>query len=205
MLNSRSPSLSRGRTAAWADERRNSRRDKIAVRRFTPVAISVDLGDRRLETVGGVEGAAGTDMFGDACAGILAALPMPLGSLIELLSPPALPEPCGIPLTPASCARDFMGAVKLVTNAKAKNADLPNIGHSPVRVPNELTVPIPRAAALRPSLGRHLVQTLDCGLPSADRSGHRCNEASELLSCWNQYPLGVLVRDGSPAAHSDSL
>ena len=62
---------------------------------------------------------------------------MPLGSLTELLTPPMLPGPCGIPLTPASCARDFIGAVKLATNAKAKKADLPNIGDSPVRVPNE--------------------------------------------------------------------
>lgn len=62
---------------------------------------------------------------------------MPLGSLTVLLIPPMLPGPCGIPLTPASCASDFIGAVKLATNAKAKKADLPNIGHSPVRVPNE--------------------------------------------------------------------
>jgi hypothetical protein len=76
-------------------------------------------------------------MLGEGSGGILAALPMPLGSLIELLTPPMLPGPCGIPLTPASCARDFIGAVKLATNAKTKKADLPNIGRSPVKVPNE--------------------------------------------------------------------
>jgi hypothetical protein len=123
--------------ASWADERRNSRRDKVAARRFTLVTICVDLGEGRLEAAGGAEGTTGTDMLGDAGGGILAAFPMPLGSLIELLTPPMLPGPCGIPLTPASCARDFIGAVKLATNAKAKKADLPNIGHSPVRVPNE--------------------------------------------------------------------
>jgi hypothetical protein len=32
--------------------------------------------------------------------GILAALPTPLGSLIELLVPPTLPGPAGMPLTP---------------------------------------------------------------------------------------------------------
>jgi hypothetical protein len=32
--------------------------------------------------------------------GTLEALPMPLGSLIELLLPPTLPGPAGIPLTP---------------------------------------------------------------------------------------------------------
>jgi hypothetical protein len=52
---------------------------------------------------------------------------MPLGSLTELLRPPALPGPRGIPLTPASWATDFMGAAKLATNARAKNADLPNM------------------------------------------------------------------------------
>src|SRR5450759_384287 len=85
MLSSRSRSLSRRRMASWADERRNSRRDKVAARRFTLVTICVDLGEGRLEAAGGAEGTTGTDMLGDAGGGILAALPMPLGSLIELL------------------------------------------------------------------------------------------------------------------------
>lgn len=61
---------------------------------------------------------------------------MPLGSLAELLTPPMLPGPWGIPLTPASparCARDLLGAIKLATNARAKNADLPNIDHTPAK------------------------------------------------------------------------
>jgi hypothetical protein len=66
---------------------------------------------------------------------------MPLGSLIVLLTPPMLPGPCGIPLTPASCAKDFIGAVKPATNAKAnpntKKADLQSIDHTPIRIPNE--------------------------------------------------------------------
>jgi hypothetical protein len=76
-------------------------------------------------------------MLGEGSGGILAALPMPLGSLIELLTPPMLPGPCGMPLTPASCARDFTGAVKLATNAKTKKAALPIIGRAPVKAPNE--------------------------------------------------------------------
>src|ERR1700694_3049879 len=109
----------------------------VAARGFTFATIRVALGERRLEMAGGAEGTTGTDMFGAAGGGTLAALPMPLGSLIELLTPPTLPGPWGIPLTPASCARDIIGALKQYTNAKAKKADLPNIGHSPVKRSNE--------------------------------------------------------------------
>jgi hypothetical protein len=100
------------------------------------VTIGVDL-----EIIGAVEGATGTDVLGDGSGGSLAALPMPLGSLIVLLTPPMLPGPCGIPLTPASCANDLMGTVKPATNAKAdtntkaKKADLQGIDHTPIRIP----------------------------------------------------------------------
>jgi hypothetical protein len=66
-------------------------------------------------------------MLGGGDGGILAALPTPLGSLTELLRPPALPGPRGIPLTPASCAKDGTDADKQPANAKAKNDDLPNM------------------------------------------------------------------------------
>jgi hypothetical protein len=56
---------------------------------------------------------------------------MPLGSLTELFSPPALPGPLRMPLTPASCAKDAIDAVTATKHAKAKNDDLPNIDHSP--------------------------------------------------------------------------
>jgi hypothetical protein len=56
---------------------------------------------------------------------------MPLGSLSELFRPPALPGPPGMPLTPASCAKDAIDAVTTTKHAKVKNADLPNIDHSP--------------------------------------------------------------------------
>jgi len=39
-------------------------------------------------------------LLGGGGGGTLAALPMPLGSLIELLPPPTLPGPDGMPLTP---------------------------------------------------------------------------------------------------------
>src|ERR1700681_2788129 len=42
-----------------------------------------------------------------------------------------------MPLPPASCAKDAMGAISVTKNAKAKNADLPNIDHTPVRQCNE--------------------------------------------------------------------
>jgi hypothetical protein len=130
MLIFRSIDLSWARIAAWEDERRNSRREDTA-RRFTFVTIGADLGDRRPETVG-AEGTTGTAMLGGGGGWVLAALPMPLGSFTELFRPPALPGPLGMPLTPASCAKDAMGAISVTKNAKAKNADLPNIDHVPV-------------------------------------------------------------------------
>src|SRR5258708_35164582 len=39
-------------------------------------------------------------VLGGGGGGTLAALPMPLGSLTELLTPPTLPGPDGMPLTP---------------------------------------------------------------------------------------------------------
>jgi hypothetical protein len=62
-------------------------------------------------------------MFGGGVGGILAALPMPLGSLTELLRPPALPGP-RMPLTPASWAQDVAGAARTAARAKAKIAGL---------------------------------------------------------------------------------
>ena len=133
MLSVGSISLCRRRTVSWEDKRRSSRRDKVAVRPFTRATIRVALGEGRLEITGGADGTTGADMFGEGGGGILAALPMPLGSLIELLTPPALPGPCGTPLTPASCASKLIGALKPAANTSAKKADLPNIGHSPVK------------------------------------------------------------------------
>jgi len=89
----------------------------------------VTAGETRVDTIGAAEGTAGTAMLGGGGA-ILAALPMPLGSLTELLRPLALPGPRGMPLTPASWAR--AGAARLAANTKAKRTDfkrtdLPNM------------------------------------------------------------------------------
>ena len=64
-------------------------------------------------------------MAGGGIAGTLAALPMPLGSLIEPLSPRAFPGPGGMPLTPASWAGDLDGAARRPRTATVSNAALP--------------------------------------------------------------------------------
>jgi len=125
MLNFESSSFSRVRETR-AEERRNSRRDARASCRVALRTIGAGLEDTPLET----DGTTGTAMLGGGGAGTRAALPMPLGSLTELLRPPALPGPRGMPLTPASCARVGAGAARQLTNANAKNDDLPNIDHA---------------------------------------------------------------------------
>jgi hypothetical protein len=112
------------------DERRPSRRDARASCRVALRTIGADLDDTRLETDGAADGTVGTAVLGGGGADTLAALPMPLGSLTELLRPPMLPGPRGMPLTPASCARHGAGAARQLTNANAKNADFPNIDHA---------------------------------------------------------------------------
>jgi hypothetical protein len=134
MLKFRSICLSRVRTAARPDKRRSSRRDKDAVRPYTRRTVGADLGDRRLENTGAAEGTTGAVMVGAGGGGIFAALPTPLGSLIELLTPPMLPGPCGIPLTPASCANAGTSPIEQTQNASANAADLPNIDHTPERM-----------------------------------------------------------------------
>jgi hypothetical protein len=62
---------------------------------------------------------------GGGIAGTLAALPMPLGSLTEPLSPRAFAGPGGMPLTPASWAGDLPGAARRPNTAKVRNAVLP--------------------------------------------------------------------------------
>src|SRR4051795_6507224 len=78
---------------------------------------------------GAAEGTVGTAMLGGGGAAIL--LPAPLGSLIELLRPPTLPGPLGMPLTPASCASAVRGTARLPDSVNAKNNDLPNIETAP--------------------------------------------------------------------------
>ena len=86
--------------------------------------------------MGAADGTVGTEMFGGGGAGALAALPAPLGSLTELLRPPALPTPL-IPLTPASWAKQ--GAATPAASTKARNADFAEHElHSGESVANEL-------------------------------------------------------------------
>jgi hypothetical protein len=126
MLNLESSSFSRPREVR-ADERRNSRRDARASCRVALLTLGAGLDENRLETGGAADGSVGTAMLGGGGGGILPALPMPLGSLTELLRPPALPGPRGMPLTPASCASE--GAARQLTSTNAKKHDLPNIDH----------------------------------------------------------------------------
>jgi hypothetical protein len=128
MLNFESSSFSRLREAR-PEERRYSRRDTRSSCRLALLTIGADLDDR-LETGAAADGTTGTAMLGGGGAGILAAFPMPLGSLTELLRPPALPGPRGIPLTPASCAMHGTGAATQIADANAKTHGLPNINHA---------------------------------------------------------------------------
>jgi hypothetical protein len=64
-------------------------------------------------------------MAGGAIAGTLAALPMPLGSLTEPLSPRALAGPGGMPLTPASWAGNDEGTASQLATRAHNNAVFP--------------------------------------------------------------------------------
>ena len=88
----------RARAEPRVEERRNSR-DVVAVRSY--LTRGDTSGDTRVEVTGAAEGTTGTAMRGCGGGGIFAALPMPLGSLTELLSPVPAPGPIGMPLTPA--------------------------------------------------------------------------------------------------------
>ncbi len=72
-------------------------------------------------------------MVGDGSAGTLAALPMPLGSLTEPLSPRAFAGPGAMPLTPASWATAIPGTANRPMAATFSNAALPSI-HPPEKI-----------------------------------------------------------------------
>jgi hypothetical protein len=63
-------------------------------------------------------------ILGGGIAGTLAALPMPLGSATEPLSPRAFPGPGGMPLTPASWAGDPWGMARRHRTATLTSATL---------------------------------------------------------------------------------
>jgi hypothetical protein len=140
MLNFESSSFSRARDVR-TEERRNSRRDARASWRFALRTIGTGLEDVRLAIGAAADGTAGTAVLGGGGGAIRAALPMPLGSLTELLRPPTLPGPRGIPLTPASCAKAGPGAARQIANANAKPADLPNIDHASLLSNEETGLP----------------------------------------------------------------
>jgi len=138
--------------------RDDRRREADAVWRGPRVAITLGLGETRLAAGGKLLGTDDPEWFKAGGGSALGAFPMPLGSLTELLRPPALPGPFGIPLTPASaapCANDCTGDIKQPAHARAKNVDFPNIGHSPVRVSNEATG-LPFPVRMRPNAGHGL-------------------------------------------------
>ncbi len=117
-----STGLSRSRPVALA-----ARRDLDSAIRVRLILTVRCTGNVRVATggdrVGGITGV----MVGGGGAGTLAAFPMPLGSLIEPLSPRAFAGPGGMPLTPASWAGDLEGAARRPRTATHTNAALPAI------------------------------------------------------------------------------
>jgi len=113
-------SLSLSLTAALS-----ARRDLAAATRVRLIFTARCTGNVRktvgADTVGGITGV----MVGGGIAGTLAALPMPLGSLTEPLSPRAFAGPGRMPLTPASCAGDLAGAARRPRTATVMSTALP--------------------------------------------------------------------------------
>jgi hypothetical protein len=101
-------------------------------------------------------------VLGGGGGATLAALPMPLGSLTELLAPPTLPGPDGMPLTP-------------VVPAPAEPAfgvptALPDPAGAPVLWANELNAPVKPIAAA----SARVVGAFDIGrTPGWDRCQQR--------------------------------
>ena len=111
------------RTAVFAAARRDldiANRGRFNLTARCTGNVRVTAGE---DNVGGITGL----MAGGGIAGTLAALPMPLGSLIEPLGPRAFAGPGGMPLTPASCAGAPKGAARRPRTATAGRAALPAI------------------------------------------------------------------------------
>jgi len=110
----------RSRTAVRAAARRSR---GVATRVRLNLTTRCAVNGREDESGGGNTGV----MDGCGSVGILAALPMPEGSLIEPFSPRAFAGPGGMPLTPASCAGDRDGAATRHSSASAANTAGPGI------------------------------------------------------------------------------
>jgi hypothetical protein len=101
-------------------------------------------------------------VLGGGGGATLAALPMPLGSLTELLTPPALPGPAGMPLTPVvpAPAEPAFGVPTALLDPAAVPPD------APVFWANELKDPIKVAA----TASAMVVEVFDIGRsPDWDR------------------------------------
>jgi hypothetical protein len=113
-LSSRSFSLTAARSAPrrTCDDANRVRRCFIARTRPEPWRSKgrVELSGATVVGVAGLIADCGS-------AGILAALPMPLGSLIEPLRPFTFPGPGGMPLTPASWANEALPIIVVSTAA----------------------------------------------------------------------------------------
>jgi hypothetical protein len=113
-------SLTAARVAEW--------RDRDAVNRVRLIFTVRCTGNVRYVAAGADRVGTGTGVIaGGGSAGTLAALPMPLGSLIEPLSPRAFPGPGAMPLTPASWAGALEGVARRPRTATLMTATLPII------------------------------------------------------------------------------
>ena len=116
-------SLPFSRTAVFAAARRDldvANRGRFNLTARCTGNVRVTAGE---DSVGGITGL----MDGGGIAGTLAALPMPLGSLIEPFGPRAFAGPGGMPLTPASWAGAPKGDARRPRTARVSNAALPAI------------------------------------------------------------------------------
>jgi hypothetical protein len=117
-----SSSLSRSLTVARAAVRP----DLDAANRVRLILAVRCTGDVRYVAAGPDRVGTGTGLIaGDGIAGTLAALPMPLGSLTEPLSPRAFPGPGAMPLTPASWAGALPGVARKPSTTTLMNAARP--------------------------------------------------------------------------------
>jgi hypothetical protein len=119
---------------------------------------------------------------GYGSAGTLAALPIPLGSLTEPLSPRALAGPGGMPLTPASCAGD------LATRAKrAMTATIGNVRRLHEKIEGSCGWLIKWQSLAAWSVGRALGKNLQ-GQAKVPCSDQRSCGKSTLVSVWLHFP-----------------
>jgi hypothetical protein len=121
LITLRSGCLSRARTAARAA----ARFDLVVANRVRLILTVAGTGAERVTTGEDTRGTGTGLRSGCGSGATLAALPMPLGSLIEPLSPRAFAGPGGMPLTPASWAGDLPGDARIERTATTGNISRP--------------------------------------------------------------------------------